>query len=205
MSIKERSAPQEHGDQAHSSKPQRKLDERARRTRQRLGTALIDLIIEKPMAEITVQEVLDRASVGRSTFYLHFRDKNDLLLSQLEMFLEMMSTVLSVRKEESRRVAPVEEMFAHIGIENKLYRALKDGGILHDFFDLAQGYFTRGIAQRLRQIIGEAKLSPDMEARAAAIAGSLLALLRWWIDHGGKDSPTAMDELFHDLVWKGMR
>ena len=204
MSIKERSAPQEHGVQTHSSKPPRKLDERAKRTRRRLGVALIDLIIEKPMAEITVQEVLDRASVGRSTFYLHFRDKNDLLLNELEMFLEMMSTVLSVRKEESHRLAPVEEMFAHIGVENKLYRALKDGGILHDFFDLAQGYFTRGIAQRLRQIIGETKLPRDTEARAVAIAGSLLALLRWWIDHGGKETPTAMDEIFHEMVWKGV-
>jgi AcrR family transcriptional regulator len=40
---------------------------------------------------VTVQDVLDRASVGRSTFYLHYRDKDDLLLSQLEMFLETMS------------------------------------------------------------------------------------------------------------------
>src|SRR6266705_222730 len=62
-----------------------------------------------------MQEVLDRASVGRSTFYLHFRDKNDLLLSELEKFLEMMSTALSIRKEESRRVVPVAELFVHIG------------------------------------------------------------------------------------------
>lgn len=205
MSTKGLSTPREQTDQTRNGKPSRKLDERARRTRGRLGMALIQLIVEKPMSEVTVQEVLNRASVGRSTFYLHFRSKNDLLLSELEMFLETMSTVLSVRREKSRRVAPVEEMFGHIGSENRLYRALKDGGILHDFFDLAQGYFTRGIAQRLKEILGETKLPPDLEARAAAIAGSLLSLLRWWIDHGGKESPTTMDELFHEMVWKGMR
>jgi AcrR family transcriptional regulator len=75
----------------------------------------VQLIQEKPMDDVTVQEVLDRASVGRSTFYFHFRDKNDLLLSQFEKFLKMMSTALSVRKEESRRVVPVAELFAHIG------------------------------------------------------------------------------------------
>ena len=50
----------------------RKPDERIRRTHERLGAALVTLIQEKPMDEVTVQDVLDRASVGRSTFYLHF-------------------------------------------------------------------------------------------------------------------------------------
>jgi AcrR family transcriptional regulator len=71
----------EHAGQA--TKRGRTLDQRIRRTHQRLGSALVGLIQEKPIDEVTVQEVLDRAAVGRSTFYLHFRDKNDLLLSQL--------------------------------------------------------------------------------------------------------------------------
>ena len=96
----------------------RKPDERIRRTHQRLGSALVQLMTEKPIDDITVQDVLDRASVGRSTFYLHFRDKNDLLLSQLEMFLETMSTLLTRRKENSHRVAPVTEMLEHIGGPN---------------------------------------------------------------------------------------
>ena len=56
-------------------------NERIRRTHERLGMALLELILERPIDKVTVQQVLDRAKVGRSTFYLHFRDKNDLLLS----------------------------------------------------------------------------------------------------------------------------
>ena len=180
-------------------------DRRVRRTCERLGSALIALIQEKPINDVTVQDVLDRASVGRSTFYLHYRDKDDLLLSQLEMFLEMMSTALSVRKETSNRVAPVTEMFAHIGNENKIYRMLAESGHLHEFFDLAEGYFTRGIQQRLMES-GRVKNVPQKElaARAAALAGSLLSLLRWWLDRGEKETPAAMDELFHRMVWTGM-
>jgi AcrR family transcriptional regulator len=99
---------------------------------------------------VTVQDVLDRASVGRSTFYLHYRDKDDLLLSQLEMFLETMSTALSIRKEESHPVVPVVELFAHIGNQNKLYRALADSGRLHDFFDLAQATLPAGLSSASR-------------------------------------------------------
>jgi AcrR family transcriptional regulator len=87
-------------------KQRRKPDERIRRTHQRLGSALVQLMAEKPIDDITVQDVLDRASVGRSTFYLHFRDKNDLLLSQLEMFLETMSTLLTRRKEKLTSSCP---------------------------------------------------------------------------------------------------
>src|SRR5579864_7820403 len=82
-------------------KQRRKPDQRIRRTHERLGRALVELMQEKPIDSITVQEVLDRAHVGRSTFYLHFRDKDDLLLSQLETFLETMSTTLTLRNEKS--------------------------------------------------------------------------------------------------------
>src|SRR5260370_21001881 len=107
----EHSKLQEHVGQKKQQKQRRKPDERIRRTHERLGSALVALIQEKPIDDVTVQEVLDRASVGRSTFYLHFRDKNDLLLSQLEKFLEMLSKALSIRQEESLMVVPVRVLF----------------------------------------------------------------------------------------------
>lgn len=189
-----------------SNKRRSDPDRRVRRTRQRLGLALLTLIQERPIGEVTVQDVLDLASVGRSTFYLHFRDKNDLLLSQFELFLETMSTALSVRKEKSHRVAPVAEMFAHIAEQQKLYRALRDCERIRDFYDLGEGYFARGIAGRL----AESKRFPnvsqrELDARAHALAGSLLSLLRWWLDRGAKEPAQEMDELFHRMVWSGIR
>ena len=187
-------------------KQRRKPDLRIRRTCERLGSALLTLILERQFDDVTVQDVLDRASVGRSTFYLHYRDKDDLLLSQLEMFLERMSTALNIRKEESQRVVPVAELFAHIGNQNKLYRSLADSGHLNQFFDLAQGYFARGIERRLTESRRLSNLPQrELAARASALAGSMLSLLRWWLDRGEKESPQAMDELFHRMVWNGLQ
>lgn len=186
--------------------PERKTDRRIKRTHQRLGSALVELIQEKPMEEVTIQDVLDRASVGRSTFYLHFRDKNDLWLSQLEQFLEIMSTLLTVRNEKSHRVVPVTEMFAHIGEQKKLYRAMADAGTLDVFYNLAQDYFARGIKQRLLESGRLSRLpQPELSVRAYAMAGSLLSLLQWWIGHGSKEPPEDMDKLFHQMVWNGVR
>lgn len=180
----------------------RKDDARVRRTRMQLGTAFLNLILEKPVRDVTVQDVLDRSGVGRSTFYLHYRHIDDLLLSQLDMFCEAMSTVLSNQKDRSQRVAPVAELFAHIGNQNKLYRVLSDSGHVKDFYDLAEGHFARGIERRLIES-GRCKNVPPRElaARATALSGSMLALLRWWLDRGEKETPLQMDKLFHQLVW----
>ena len=63
-------------------------DRRVGKTRKALKEALTDLILEKGYEAVTVQDVIDRADVGRSTFYAHFVDKDDLLmaiLADLEM------------------------------------------------------------------------------------------------------------------------
>jgi hypothetical protein len=105
----------------------------------------------------------------------------------------------------------VAELFEHIEGQKEIYRALADSGHLTEFFDLAQGYFARGIEQRLKESRQFSKLTqaalPQREsaARASALAGSMLSLLRWWIDRGAKESPVAMDELFHRMVWNGIR
>ena len=93
---------------------QKKEDRRVRRTRDKLGDALVELLVQKSFDEITVQDVLDRAGVSRSTFYSHFSDKNDLFFSDADEFLEGMATALSRFGDKSERVAPVQELFAHI-------------------------------------------------------------------------------------------
>jgi AcrR family transcriptional regulator len=157
---------------------------------------------EKPIDSISVQEVLDRARVGRSTFYVHFRDTDDLLMTQLEHFLEMMSTALSRQHEASLRVVPIAEMFAHIGEQPKMWRALADAGRLQDFLDLAQEYFARGIEQRLKELKRASDFSKtELIARSHALAGSLLSLLRWWMDRGAHESPKSLDDIYHRMLW----
>lgn len=63
------------------------IDRRVQRTRQLLQNALSELILEKAYEKITVQDVIDRANVGRSTFYAHFQDMDKLLLSGFEPLL----------------------------------------------------------------------------------------------------------------------
>jgi AcrR family transcriptional regulator len=70
-----------------SDQLERRLDPRTVRTYQALSGALVDLMRTREFNEITVQDLLDRAGVGRATFYSHFRNKDDFLLTDLERML----------------------------------------------------------------------------------------------------------------------
>ncbi|HEY1936617.1 MAG TPA: TetR/AcrR family transcriptional regulator [Candidatus Angelobacter sp.] len=188
------------------TKSKKKTDRRAQRTRNALGDALVALMQEKPFEEITVQHVLDRAGVGRSTFYAHYSDKNDLFLSDVDEFCEMMATYLMRRKEASDRVAPVRELFEHIADVKEFRAALISSGKVHDVLELGQGHFARGIEQRLAQHAAAGAIAPiRRQALAHGFAGALFSLLQWWTDHGMPGSPAEMDETYHQMVWSGVR
>jgi AcrR family transcriptional regulator len=183
----------------------KKTDARVRRTRDALGDALIALMQEKPFETITVQDVLDRAHVSRSTFYSHYSDKDDLLMSDADEFFESLAMALSVRGDKSDRVFPVQEFFAHLIDAQQFFKALTKSGKLHDNMELARGHFARGIERRLSELPrGQAIPASQLPAIAFTHAGALLSLLTWWIDRGMREPPAEMDELFHRMVWKGV-
>jgi len=127
-----------------------KTDRRVLRTRDALGNALVALMQEKPFEEITVQQVLDCAGVGRATFYVHYRDKDDLFLSDMEDFLEHRSTALTRQGASAKRLVPVREFFAHVRDASELYAALVRSGKMNDVQALGRGLFARSIEDRLK-------------------------------------------------------
>src|SRR5215208_7262917 len=153
---------------------------------------------------ITVQDVLDRAHVSRSTFYSHYCDKDDLLMSDAEEFFESISMALSVSGDKSHRVFPVKEFFAHLSNVQPFFKALVKSGKYQENMELARGHFARGIERRLAELPRGKSIPPnELPAIAIAHAGALLSLLTWWLDRGMRETPAEMDELFHRIVWNG--
>ena len=161
------------------------------------------LIEEKEFDAITVQEVLDRAGVGRATFYRHYRDKDDLFLSEVEEFFMMVSTMLTRKGADARRLVPVAELFRHVGEVREFYMALKAAGKVREVQELGRGMFARAIAERLR-LAGAQGEAWALTAQGEALAGSLFALLDWWLEGGLKVEAGEMDRLFHEMAWGGV-
>ncbi len=180
-----------------------KNDRRVVRTRNALGDALVALLHERDFEQITVQDELDRAGVGRSTFYVHYRDKNDLFLSDVEDFFELCSSSLSRRSARPERLLPVQEVFTHIREMRAFYAAVVRSGKINDVEALGRGFFARTIEERL-QAAGLSMDPAQRSAKAHALAGSFFSLLNWWVDKGLKADPKEMDRLFHQMAWKGL-
>jgi AcrR family transcriptional regulator len=180
-----------------------RLDARVRRTRDRLGDALVELVQEKPFDAITVQDVLDRAGVARSTFYTHYSDKDDLLVSDADDFFRWFANSLAPHDE---RIAPVRELCAHVASAKRFRSALVAAGKLDDLMKLGQGHFARAIEARLAADPRTARLDPATRAAyAEALAGGLFALLMSWLSRGTPEPPEELDARFHRLVWNGVR
>jgi AcrR family transcriptional regulator len=181
------------------------MDARVKRTRSALAIALVDLMREKPWSSISLQDVLGRAKVGRSTFYEHFRGKHDLFESDADQFFGRIANALPDRNDASERVVPVKEFLMHVREMGSFVDNLIESGMLHDNFSLGQEHFARAIERRLGQIPRAASLPASARpALAQAQAGAFMSLARWWIRRGMKESPDEIDALFHRQFWSGV-
>ena len=174
-------------------------DRRVRRTTRALIQALVDLSIDKGYSAITVQDLLDRADVGRSTFYAHYRGKDDLVIRSFERMLDGLDRRMGA---EPGRVAPVRELFEHVGGFNGFHRAMARGGMLDRLDRAGTATLARTVAARLETRPAEQRDAIGVPAALAgqALAGALFALLRHWIDAGEPQTPAEMDRLFHALI-----
>jgi AcrR family transcriptional regulator len=178
-----------------------KDDRRSRRTRQLLGDALVELMLEKHFENITVQDILDRADVGRSTFYAHYTDKESLLLSQIEHIIHELEEYASDSRSIHHGLLPSLALFRHVKEQRRLMQAFVWGRGAEILTQDFQGQISKMIEQNLRAMTGDAIIfSVPVSVIAKFVMSTFLMLLRWWFDEDMRNTPEEMDEMFQKLV-----
>ena len=181
-------------------------DRRVQKTKALLREALAALIHEKPYDDIVVKEVLDRANVGRSTFYTHFRHKDGLLLSGIQDMLR------SARPAGGGRVPakPHESIvwfslpiFDHIEKHRRTGRATmgpRGRKAIHEHLQHAITELiedeVRTALRRSRRVAGHA--SPELLVRW--IASTFVLVLNWWVESDKPLPAREADSLFRGLI-----
>jgi len=182
-------------------------DRRVRRTRKLLHDAFLSLVIEKGYEKTTIQDILDRADVGRSTFYIHYQDKEALLMASFDEMRDQLQRELA----DIPAAGPIDVtlpatlLFEHAYRNQRVYRALCG----HQGGALVQRYLRRLIGdllrQRLRPQLGQT--GPDVPADVAAefYTSAVLGLLVWWIDHEFCNGPTWLAATYQTLAHPASR
>jgi AcrR family transcriptional regulator len=177
-------------------------DRRVQKTRRLLLEAFGSLLIEKRYDAIVVREILDRANVGRSAFYAHFRDKDALLVCAIRDLLRtaVPDSPLPARRSERvlRFSRPIVEHIAQHVRAGKGRMGIRSRTIVHE---------------RLRQVLAEhvaeeARLGSGRstscrvpgELLVQHVTSSFVTVLNWWVENGSKLSPAEVDEIFRALV-----
>jgi AcrR family transcriptional regulator len=101
----------------------RDVDPRVARSTHALGQALIELIQEGDYDSITVQRILDRAGIGRATFYAHYRNKEDVLYSSYERLFSGLERLVERPSAVEQRLFPVSEFLEHLAASRILVNA----------------------------------------------------------------------------------
>lgn len=175
-------------------------DPRVARTTSALGRALIELIQERDLSDITVQNILDRADVGRATFYAHYRNKEDVLHSSFEHLFSAFEGWLDHSPSRGHRLFPVTELLSHLDDERHLGESLRRSGQLDQFWSLCNAYAARCIEARLPSAAGT---GGARQLVARMLAGALMESITWWQERPDQATPEQMDTAFHELA-RGM-
>ncbi|WP_437870229.1 TetR/AcrR family transcriptional regulator [Sorangium sp. So ce363] len=169
-------------------------DRRVRRTHRQLRTALINLILERGWDAVSVSDVCARADVGRSTFYAHFADKEELLFSGFD---ELHAALATTREEHAGSFGFVEPMVQHARDNVKLFRAIvghRSGpGMQRRFRDV----FTRLVEAEL-EALGVAQQERPLIAQY--VSGGFLELLMTWLDRPARLDSHALAAVFRRLT-----
>lgn len=187
-----------------------KIDRRVQRTREVLQKALIELINDQHYDDITIQDIVDRANVGRTTFYLHYNNKE-------ELFSSCHGNIISEfhfgpfhplsRDELLAADAPMGMIFAYKHLEegrsrlNSVFQGRDGPLILRRIRDMR----AQEIEANLRAVFTEADSTIPFNMLANYLAGAQVALMQWWLE---KRQPYAAENLaqtFHRLQRAAIR
>ena len=181
-------------------------DRRIQRTRKMLQEALLALILEKGFEAVTVQDVLERANVGRSTFYAHFQDKEDLFLSEFETMRTLFEHhLLSQPATDTSPWSLSLVMFQHAQGNLQLYKALagKQGGSLA--LTHLQQYLSSLLRAHLKQQFSQKAVVPiPPEILAHFMVSAFMSMLTWWLDNNLPYSAERINEMFRQLTQPGV-
>ncbi|MDZ4766648.1 MAG: TetR/AcrR family transcriptional regulator [Chloroflexota bacterium] len=189
----------------------RKLDRRIVRTRHALRDALMGLIVEKGYESITIQDIADRADVNRATFYLHYKDKDDLLYKSMESVYNELVEHEHIFDLDAIQRGDFESMkvtsdWDHLAAHKAFYRVLLSERGSASFIVKVRRYLATLMRDEILRcfIPPGAKTRIPLEIIAYACAGAQIGVMSWWLENDSPYTPKEMADMLFDTLTFGI-
>jgi AcrR family transcriptional regulator len=185
-------------------KVSKKLDPRVKRTRAMLREALIELIAERGFDNLSVQDIASRAILNRATFYLHYRDKYDLLTRSMDDVYEELIAAQAAPEAGNRDMAlsNMTLLFTHTSENAAFYRVMLSADAPGAFRARIETLLAGLIQHRIDQLTGGEPAMPR-ELTIRYIAAAHVGALIWWLEMGMPHPPAVMAEYLLRLTLSG--
>ena len=180
-------------------------DRRVQKTQALLHEAIGTLIREKVYDAISIKEILDRANVGRSTFYTHFRDKDDLLVSSMHDMLRAVraSAPPPSANWEERLIWFSRPIFEHVNQHRRASDArmgARGRAVVHEHLRrVLVELITDEIERQPRRRRGPTSELP-LALLVQHVASTFVLVLDWWVQTRSRLAAKEVDDLFRALV-----
>lgn len=175
-------------------------DVRARRSRDELAWALVALMHDSSYDDIAVQDICERAGIGRSTFYAHFADKDDLFIRHVVVFAEWMGQRLSWDGVAGSYRFDLRFLLEHVRDMRPVYDSLVRSRKAELITRVWQNNFAIGFERCIVQVRRGTPHPIDARLLAQHLAGSVINLMQWWLDHHAPMDPAQLDDQFHRMI-----
>lgn len=180
-------------------------DRRAVRSRQWMLEALLALVEEKDYASITIAEITDRAGVSRPTFYLHYKTKDEILLSYLDTVFEQFYSEIDPLLVGEAIPAPVGvQLFTQVRAHAVLFQLLSQAGADFLLVERFQRYTLRVFQRFLEKNLHRLMEPRLLDFVANYLSGASWVMLRRWLVSGLQPAPEVMGELYCALIQPGL-
>jgi hypothetical protein len=183
-----------------------KEDRRRRRTRQLLRDALLALLKAKRYEDISVQDIIERADVARSTFYVHYTDKDDLLVGKWGVFASNLghhADLMTHEEKDTQSMFPTRVWFQHIQAQEPIFKIIARDSAMDLAMKTLHGILRSDIQAKVQSLIPEVSPIPSSLVMDY-MASSLMTIIKWWVRNDMSYSPQRMDEIFQQLVMPGV-
>ncbi|MBV8210035.1 MAG: TetR/AcrR family transcriptional regulator [Burkholderiaceae bacterium] len=174
-------------------------DARSLRTRDAVGSALISLMLGRAYDEVSIQDICDRADIGRSTFYAHFRDKDDIFIRHTVAFARALGRELCWDTDRCYSF-PVRQLLEHVREMRGLFDSLSKACRSEFIMTVIQNNFAEVFEERVGELRAGAAGSIPAAILAQHLASTLMTLLRWWMTHHEPLDSLEMEKQWTHLV-----